>query len=115
MRRVHHDFSVMENWLLSETQMLVADQTLEQPDEWLFVLVVRLGAHIVVLQVSASVEHNLTGLHLSLFDVGLVAHQNNWNVRRDSGQVFVPFGHVLVRNSRGQIEHDNGAVGIDAE
>lgn len=76
--------------------MLVADQTLEKPDEWLFILVVGLGTDVVVLEISSSVEDDLTSLHLSLLDICLVSDQDNWNVRGDSGQILVPFGHILV-------------------
>ena len=93
---VHDDFSVDEHWLLGQVEVWVADEALEEPDEGLFVLVVGLGRDIVVLEVPSSVEDDLGGLHLSLFDIGLVADQNDWDVGGDSGQVLVPLGDILI-------------------
>jgi len=77
-------------------------------------LIVALGRDVVVLEVSSSVEDDLGGLHLSFLDISLVSDQNNRNVWSNSGQVLVPLGNVLVRDSGGQIEHDNSALGVDA-
>lgn len=96
MGLVHDDVALDQDWLLGQVEVGVADEALEEPDEWLLVLVVGLGRHVVVLEVSTSVEDNLRSLHLSFLDVGLVADEDDWNVRRDSGEVLVPLGDILV-------------------
>ena len=58
-------------------------------------------------------ESNLSGLDFSVLLVDLVTDQNNWNVVADSGQVLVPFGHVLICDSGGNIEHKNGCIGTN--
>lgn len=60
-------------------------------------------------------ENDLAGLHLSFLDIGLVSDEHDWDVGGDSGEIFVPFGHIFVRDSRCEVEHDDGAIGIDAE
>lgn len=56
-------------------------------------------------------ESDLSGLDFSVFLVNLVTDQDDWDVITDSGQVFVPFGHVFVGDSGGDIEHENSGIG----
>ena len=60
--------------------MYLLSESSEKPDKWLFELVVTLGRDVVILQVLFPVECDLFGLHLSIFDVDLVANQADWNV-----------------------------------
>ncbi len=56
-------------------------------------------------------ESNLSGLDLSVLLVDLVSNQDNWDVVADSGQILVPLWNVLVSDSGGDVEHENGSVG----
>lgn len=44
----------------------------------------------------------------------LVAHQHHGDVLAHPDKVPVPVRHVLVGGTRGHVEHDDGAVGLDA-
>jgi hypothetical protein len=70
-------------------------------------------------------------LHLAVLDVHLVAGQHDWNVFADAHlnqelldvapvtagkrthQISVPVGHVLVRDARRDVEHDDGALALN--
>ena len=101
--------------LLDEHDVLLVSELLEQPEERLLVLVVGLGRHVVVLEVSSSVEDDLGGLELPLLYIGLVTHKNNGDVVADPSEVLVPGLDVLVGDSRSEIEHNDRAVGVDAK
>lgn len=58
-------------------------------------------------------EGDLAGLDLSVLLVDLVSDQDDRDVVTDSGQVLVPLGDVLVGDSGGDIEHEDGCVGSD--
>jgi hypothetical protein len=58
-------------------------------------------------------ESNLIGLDFSVFDISLVTDQANWYIWTNLGKVLVPFGHVSISVSGGQVEHDQSTVGID--
>ena len=73
-------------------------------------MIVRFGRDIVVLEILLSVENNLLGLDLSVFDINLVSDQNNWDVFANSHEIFVPLWHVLISDSGADIEHDDTAV-----
>ena len=90
--------------------MYLLGESSEEPDEWLFELVVTLGRDVVVLEVLLSVEGDLLGLHFSVLDINLVSNQHNWDVFAHSDQVLVPLWHVLVGDSRADIEHDDTAL-----
>ncbi len=53
------------------------------------------------------------GLDLAVLDVDLVAAQHDGYVLADAHEVLVPRGHVLVRDARGHVEHDDGALALD--
>ena len=82
----------------------------EEPDEWLFKLVVGLSGDVVVLEVLLSVESDLLSLHLSVLHVDLVTNEHDWNVFADSDEILVPLWNVLVGDSGADIEHDDTAV-----
>jgi hypothetical protein len=83
------------------------DQLPGEPEERLLEVVVRLCGDFKVLQVLLSVESNTRGLDLSLLDIDLVTTKDNRDVFTNSFQVPVPVGHVLVGDSRGDVEHDD--------
>jgi len=89
-------------WLICESS--------EEPDERLFELIIGFGRDIIVLEILLSVENNLFGLNLSIFDINLVSDENNWNILAHSYKILVPFGHVLVGDPRAHIEHDDTAL-----
>ena len=66
--------------------------------------------HKVYLEVLFSVENDRLGLYFSVFDVDFVAAQDNWDVFTNSYQISVPVGDILVCDTCGYIEHDDGAL-----
>jgi hypothetical protein len=56
------------------------------------------------------VESDLLGLHFTIFDINLVTDEGYWDVLTDSHQILVPLWHVLVGDSRADIEHDDTTV-----
>ena len=46
-------------------------------------------------------------------DVDLVSAEDNGNVFADTDQVSVPVGDILVRDARGDVKHDDGALALD--
>lgn len=51
------------------------------------------------LQVLLAVKYNALGLYFSVFNVHLVAAEDDGNVLTDTNQVTVPVGYVLVSDS----------------
>lgn len=92
----------------------ILDKSSQKPNEGLFKLVVALSTDVVVLQVLLSVESDLLSLDFSVLHINFVSDQNNGNSLTDSHKVFVPLGHILVGDSRADIEHDNTAMSSDA-
>lgn len=107
------NFNWGENWSFNENEVGVVGETAEEPDEGFLKLVVTLGRDIVILQVLLSVEGDLLGLHLAVFDINLVTNKNNWNVLANTSQIFVPLWYIGVSNAGANIEHDNTAVSTD--
>lgn len=62
------------------------------------------------LEVLFTMEDDRLGLDFAVFDVNLVAAQNDGNIFAHSDQVSVPIGNVLVCHARGHVEHDDGAL-----
>lgn len=58
-------------------------------------------------------EGDLSGLYFTVFLVHLVAHEDNWDVIADSGQVLVPLGDVLIGDPGCHIEHEDGSIGAN--
>lgn len=110
---VHVNFLGLEGEGFDEVEVGVSDEGPEDPQEGLFVLVVRLGGDVEILEVSLAVEGNLAGLHFALLLVHLVAHQHDGDVVADSGQVLVPLGHVPVSDAGGHVEHQDRGVGAN--
>lgn len=99
------DFLIKKKYLPSELS--------EEPDEWLFELIVGLGRDIVVLEVLLSVEGDLLGLHLSVLHINLVTYEDDWNILADSDEILVPLWNILVSDSGADVEHDDTAVAVD--
>lgn len=91
----------------------VSDQLAGQPEERLFEVVVALSGDFEVLQVLLAVERNGTGLDLAFLDVDLVTAENDGDVLANTLQVTVPVGHVLVSDTRSNVEHDDTTLALD--
>jgi hypothetical protein len=59
------------------------------------------------------VESDLVGLDFSVLDVGLVTNEANGNAWADLGEVLVPLVDISIGVSGGEVEHDDGTVGLD--
>jgi len=55
-------------------------------------------------------EHDGLGLDLAVFDVTFVATQHNWDVFTDAHKISVPIWHILVRDTRCYVEHDDSTL-----
>jgi hypothetical protein len=65
------------------------------------------------LEILLSVEGNVLGLHLTVFDVDFVSTDNHWDIFANTNDISVPVRNVLVGQSAGHIKHDNGALTLD--
>jgi len=110
---VHENFGRLNERAFDEVEVVVAGELFQKPEEGLFVLVVALGRNVVVLEVALSVEVDLASLQLTVLDISLVSNQDDGDVFTNLGQVLVPLGDVLVGLTRSEVEHDDGAVGIN--
>ena len=64
------------------------------------------------LQVLLAVEDNGLGLDLPVFDVNLVASEDDGDVLAHSHQVSVPVWHILVGHTRGHVKHNDRALAL---
>lgn len=55
----------------------------------------------------------MPGFDFSVFLVNLVAHEHDWDVVADSGEILVPLGDVLIGDTGGDVEHQDGGVSSD--
>ena len=99
-----------QNWCLNKHEVRVIGKTAKEPDEGLLKLIVALGRDVVVLQVLLSVESDLSGFDSSVLLVDLVSDKDDGDVIADPGEVLVPLGDILVGDSGGDIEHENGGM-----
>ena len=67
----------------------------------------------IYLQILLTMKHDRFGFHFSVLDVDLVAGEHNRNGLANSNQISMPVRHVLVGDSRGDIEHDDGALALN--
>lgn len=107
------EFGRLQGGSFDKVESVVSGKLSGQPQERLLEVVVGLGGDIVILQVLLSVEGNLLGLYLSVFDFDLVSAQDDGDVFANSGQITVPVGDVLVGDTRRNIKHDDGALALD--
>lgn len=77
-------------------------------------MVVAFGGNIIVLKVLLPVESDLLSLDFPVFDINLVAYEDNRDVFTNSDQIFVPLGHILISDSGTDIEHDDATVATNA-
>lgn len=110
---VQASFGGLEGWGLHKVKGSVPGELASQPQERLFEVVVGFGGNIVVLEILLSVEGDLLGLDLSVFDFDLVSSQDNGNVFAHTGEIAVPVGHIFVGDARSDIEHDDGALSLN--
>lgn len=92
----------------------IPDELAGQPQERLLKVVVGLGRDIVVLQVLLPVECDLLGLDLAILDVHLVSTEDDGNVHAYTNNISVPVGNILVCHAGSDVEHDDGALALDA-
>jgi len=109
----HNDFGGVEGQGLSQVEIGVVHESSENPEEGLLILIVTLGRNIIILQVSLSVECDLTSFNLSILTVDLVANEHHGDVVTNSGQILVPFGDIFIGNTGSNIEHDDSGMGTD--
>ena len=55
-------------------------------------------------------EGDLAGLNFSVFLVNFISDEDDGDVIADTGEILVPLGDVLVGDSSGDIEHDDGGL-----
>merc|ERR1719446_154129 len=92
-------------WLIGEPA--------SEPQERLLEVVVAPGAQIVVLQVSFPVKLDILGLDLPVLHINLVAYKNDGYVLANSYNVAMPVRDVLIRDTRGHVEHDDGTLALN--
>ena len=112
----------------STHQSGVADELPREPEERLLEVVVRLGRDVVVLQVLFAVEGDGLGLDFALLDIDLVAAQHDRYALAHAHEIAcealagdlrghvartVPVWHVLVRDTRRHVKHDDTALAVD--
>lgn len=100
-------------WRSSKLEGRVANELASKPEEWLLEVVVGFRRDLEVLQVLLSVECDSTCLYFPFLDVYLVAAKHNRNVFTYSLQITVPVGHVLVRDSTCDIEHNDTTLALN--
>lgn len=110
---VHLDFDWLKGQGFNEVQVGVSGEGSQDPEEWLFVLIVGFGRDIEVLKISLSVEGDLSGFDFSVLLIDFISNQHDGDVITDSGQVLIPLGHVFVGDSGGDVEHEDGGVGTN--
>lgn len=64
-------------------------------------------------RVAAVVPRGRRRLRVTYLDVDLVSAEDDGDVLADSLEVAVPVGHVLVRDPRGHVEHDDSTLALD--
>jgi hypothetical protein len=108
---IHFDFWGFKSQGFHKVEIEVTGEGSKNPEEWLFVLIVRFGWNIEVLKVSLSVEGNLSSFDFSVLLVNFITNQDDGDVVTDSSEILIPLGNVLVSNSSGDVEHENSSVG----
>lgn len=111
---INLNFRGSEGRSSNELKVRVTDQLASKPQERLLKVVVGLGRDIIVLQVLLAVECDGLCLNLALLDIDLVTAKNNWDVFADTDKITVPVGNVLVCDTGSDIEHDDGALSLNA-
>ena len=135
---VNHHLRGLKRGRSNEIERIVSDDLAREPKEGLLEVVVRLRRDFEVLQVLLPVEGDVRSLHFPLLfesthalalpshftvcekgkniihlDVDLVTTKHDGDVLADTLEVAVPVGHVLVRDTRRDVEHDDPALALD--
>lgn len=110
---INLDLIWCKHWSLNKRELLLVGQSSEEPDKWLFELIIALSWDIVVLEVLLSVEGDLLGLNLSVLHIDFVSDQGNWDVLAYSYKILVPLWNILVSDSWAYIKHDDTTVSTD--
>lgn len=58
-------------------------------------------------------ERKRAGRTVAHLDINLVTTQYNWDVLANTLEVTVPVGDVLVRDTGGDVEHDDATLALD--
>lgn len=106
----HNEFRNSKGDTFNEVKVGITGELSEDPEEGLFVLIVRLSRDVVVLERSLSVESDLSSLDLSVLRVDLITNQNDGNVFADSGQILVPLRNIFIGDSGGDVEHHDSGI-----
>lgn len=99
MLLIHWDFAWEESNTINQVEVWISDKFLQDPDVWSIVLIIRFSRDIVVLEISLSVEGDLSSLDLSVLTIDLVSNQDDGDVITDSSKVLVPLGDILIGDS----------------
>lgn len=110
MSLIHLDFAWESSNSVDEVEIWVSNELLQDPDVWSIILIIRLSGDIIVLEISLSVESDLSSLDFSVLTIDLVSNQNNGDVITDSGKILIPLRDIFIGNSGGDIEHDDGSM-----
>lgn len=94
-------------------ESIVPTELSGQPKEGFFKVVIRFRRNIVVLQILLSVECNLLGLDLTIFDLDLVTSEDDRNVFTHTSQITMPVGNVFVGNTRCDVKHNNSTLPLN--
>lgn len=78
-------------------------------------MIVGLRGNVIIREVFLSVERHLFSFHLPFLDVHLVAYKHDGNHIAHPNKIAMPVGHVLVCDSRRDVEHNDSALSLDAE
>jgi len=103
----------LEGGSLNEVELVVPGELAGEPEEGLLKVVIGLGGNVVILEVLLPVEGDLFSLHLPVLDLHFVSGEHDGDVLADAGEVAVPVGDVLVGDTGGYVEHDDGALSLD--
>jgi len=114
-----HEFRVdghlggSESGCSHEVECGVTNKLPRKPQEWLLEVIVRLGTNLEVLQVLLAMEGDSASLYFPLLDIDFVSAKHDWDALADTLKVTMPVGHVLVRDTRRDIKHDDTALALD--
>lgn len=65
------------------------------------------------MKILLAMEGDGLSLDFTILDVDLIAAEDNRDVLAHTDEILVPRGHVLVRDTRCHVEHDDGALALD--
>jgi hypothetical protein len=60
------------------------------------------------------VESDILRLYFPVLDIDFVSADNNGDILTDSDNVSVPVWYILVSKTTGYVEHDDGALSLNA-